>query len=171
MTDKLCYYSKSKNVDAGKGSNEFVNDPAIYSELNKIDNWRKKLSNFYTEPFTYEGKRYNSVEHAFQSYKIALVSKEKAEYFTLDSNHPIGQGDGSVAQKNRKLVVLDNEQLKTWDGIKHDLMKNISLQRILQSDIYKNILLMTGKAELWHVVVRKGIVRNKYLEELRDSFI
>ncbi len=30
---------------------------------------------------------------------------------------------------------------------------------------------MTGKAELWHVVVRKGIVRNKYLEELRDSFI
>jgi predicted NAD-dependent protein-ADP-ribosyltransferase YbiA (DUF1768 family) len=171
MTDKLCYYSKSKNVDAGKGSNEFVNDPAIYSELNKIDNWRKKLSNFYTEPFTYEGKRYNSVEHAFQSYKIALVSKEKAEYFTLDSNHPIGQGDGSVAQKNRKLVVLDNEKLKTWDGIKHDLVKNISLQRILQSDIYKNILLMTGKAELWHVVVRKGIVRNKYLEELRDSFI
>lgn len=171
MTDKLCYYSKSKNVNAGRGANEFVNDPAIYSELNKIDNWRKKLSNFYTEPFTYEGKRYNSVEHAFQSYKIALVSKEKAEYFTLDSNHPIGQGDGSVAQKNRKLVVLDNEQLKTWDGIKHDLMKNISLQRILQSDIYKNILLMTGKAELWHVVVRKGIVRNKYLEELRDSFI
>ena len=171
MTDKLCYYSKSKNVNAGRGANEFVNDPAIYSELNKIDNWRKKLSNFYTEPFIYEGKRYNSVEHAFQSYKIALVSKEKAEYFTLDSNHPIGQGDGSVAQKNRKLVVLDNEQLKTWDGIKHDLMKNISLQRILQSDIYKNILLMTGKAELWHVVVRKGIVRNKYLEELRDSFI
>jgi len=171
MVDKLCYYSKSKNVDAGKGTNEFVNDPAIYSELNKIDNWRKKLSNFYTEPFTYEGKRYNSVEHVFQSYKIALVSKEKAEYFTLDSNHPIGQGDGSVAQKNRKLVVLDNEQLKTWGGIKHDLMKNISLQRILQSDIYKNILLLTGKAELWHVVVRKGIVRNKYLEELRDSFI
>jgi predicted NAD-dependent protein-ADP-ribosyltransferase YbiA (DUF1768 family) len=171
MTDKLCYYSKSKNVNAGRGVNEFVNDPAIYSELNKIDNWRKKLSNFYTEPFTYEGKRYNSVEHVFQSYKIALVSKEKAEYFTLDSNHPIGQGDGSVAQKNRKLAVLDNEQLKTWDVIKHDLMKNISLQRILQSDIYKNILLMTGKAELWHVVVRKGIVRNKYLEELRDSFI
>ena len=106
MTDKLCYYSKSKNVNAGRGANEFVNDPAIYSELNKIDNWRKKLSNFYTEPFTYEGKRYNSVEHVFQSYKIALVSKEKAEYFTLDSNHPIGQGDGSVAQKNRKLVVL-----------------------------------------------------------------
>jgi predicted NAD-dependent protein-ADP-ribosyltransferase YbiA (DUF1768 family) len=90
MTDKLCYYSKSKNVNAGRGANEFVNDPAIYSELNKIDNWRKKLSNFYTEPFIYEGKRYNSVEHAFQSYKIALVSKEKAEYFTLDSNLPIG---------------------------------------------------------------------------------
>jgi hypothetical protein len=30
---------------------------------------------------------------------------------------------------------------------------------------------LTRDAELWHVMVRKGIVRNKYLEELRNRFL
>lgn len=167
--DKLCYYSKSRNVDAGKGKNEFVNDYSNYEELNKIDNWRRILSNFYVEPFTYEDKTFNSVEHAFQSYKIALVDEIKAGFFTLESGHPIGQGDGSIAQKNRKLVILNKEQLEYWDSIKHDIMTNITKQRILQSETYKNVLQLTLNAELWHVIVRKGIVRNKYLEELRDE--
>ena len=167
--DKLCYYSKSKNVDAGKGKHEFVNDSSMYKELNKIDNWRKILSNFYTEPFIYEDKTYNSIEHAFQAQKIALVNKEKAEYFTINSNHLIGISDGSVAQKNRKLVILNKEQLEYWNTIKHDIMKKITLQRILQSEIYKKILLLTKKSELWHCVIRNGIVRNIYLENLRDN--
>lgn len=169
ITDKLCYYSKSKNASVGKGANEFIKDPLIYKELNKIDNWRRILSNFYTEPFIFEEMQYNSVEHAFQSCKIALVDKKKASYFTLNSNHPIGLGNGAIAQKNRKLVVLNAEQLAHWDNIKDDIMKAITLQRIIQSDIYRNVLLLTNKAELWHVISRRGIVRNIYLEELRDS--
>jgi predicted NAD-dependent protein-ADP-ribosyltransferase YbiA (DUF1768 family) len=170
-TDKLCYYGKSKNVIAGKGKNEFVNDATLYSELNKIDNWRKILSNFYVEPFTYEGKRYNSVEHAFQAQKIALVDINKSELFTLDSNHLIGLGDGATAQKHRKLVVLSPSQLECWDNIKDNIMANITRQRILQSEIYSNVLRLTNRAELWHVVVRKGIIRNEYLEKLRDELL
>lgn len=167
--DKLCYYSKSRHAPVGKGQHEFVENPSLYDELDKIENWRRILSNFYTEPFVYKEKTYNSVEHVFQSYKIALVNPEKAAYFTMESLHPIGQGDGAMAQKNRKLVVLNDAQLKHWDSIKHDLMTDITFQRILQSNTYKKVLLLTHHAELWHVVVRKGIVRNKYLEELRDG--
>jgi len=169
QTDKLCYYSKSKDVSVGKGKHEFIRDTSTYKELDKIIGWRQILSNFYTEPFVFENKSYNSVEHAFQSYKIALVNEEKANYFTLNSNHPIGLGDGYIAQKNRKLVILNKEQLEYWNKIKHNLISKITLQRILQSTTYKNILLLTGKAELWHIIVRKGIIRNKYLEDLRDS--
>jgi len=169
--DKFCYYSKSRNAPVGKGQNEFVRNSSLYTELDKIENWRRILSNFYTEPFLYKGKNYKSVEHVFQSYKIALVSPEKADYFTMDSQHPIGQGDGAIAQKNRKLVVLNDAQLKHWDTIKHDLMTDITYQRILQSTTYKKVLLLTRDAELWHVMVRKGIVRNKYLEELRNRFL
>ena len=87
----------------------------------------------------------------------------------MESNHIIGLGDGSYAQKNRKIVLLNKEQLDYWDTIKHDIMKDITEQRILQSEIYKRVLKLTKDAELWHVMVRKGIVRNKYLEDLRDN--
>jgi len=169
-TDKLCYYSKSADAKAGKGKNEYASNFMVYNELDKIPNWRRILSNFYVEPFMFEGKTFNSVEHAFQGYKVSLVNKEKGEYFTLESNHPIGKGDGSVAQKNRKLVLLNAEQLAYWDSIKYKIMIEITHQRILQSTTYRNVLLLTKNAELWHVICRKGIVRNTYLEELRELF-
>lgn len=169
-TDKLCYYSKSRNAPVGLGANESIKEPSQYFQLDKIENWRRILSNFYCEPFTYKDKQYNSIEHVFQSYKIALVSPEKAHYFSINSNHEIGLGDGALAQKNRKLVVLNKQQLEHWDSIKHELMTDITLQRILQSDIYKTVLLATKNAQLWHIISRKGIVRNQYLEELRDTF-
>lgn len=167
--DKLCYYSKSKNVPVGNGIHEYINDISQYTELNKIKNWRKILSNFYIEPFIYENKTYNTVEHAFQAQKIALVDKLKSEYFTIESNHNIGIGDGLIARKNRKIILLNKEQLKYWDTIKQDIMIRITYQRILQSNTYKNILKLTNKAELWHVISRVGLIRNKYLEELRDN--
>jgi predicted NAD-dependent protein-ADP-ribosyltransferase YbiA (DUF1768 family) len=168
-SDKLCYYSKSKHVDAGSGCNEFVGNISKYSELNKIKDWRRILSNFYVEPFEYEGNIYNSVEHAFQSCKIRLANKEMANYFTVGSNHYIGLGDGALAQRSRKIVVLSKSQIRKWDCIKYNIMIQITLQRILQSTKYKNILLLTGNAELWHVISRNGVIRNKYLEELRDA--
>ena len=92
-----------------------------------------------------------------------------ANYFTVNSNHYIGLGDGSLAQRSRKIVVLSKSQIRNWDCIKYNIMIQITLQRILQSTKYKNILLLTGNAELWHVISRNGVVRNKYLEELRDA--
>jgi len=64
--DKLFYYSKSKDVNAGKGRNEVVSsDPNKYEDLNKIKNWRQILSNFHEYPFTYNNFRYNTIEHCF----------------------------------------------------------------------------------------------------------
>lgn len=169
MQDKLCYFSKSKNVPAGKGIHEFINNPSDYEELNKINNWRKILSNFYIEPFIYKDKTYNSVEHAFQAQKISLVDLETAYYFTLDSKHSIGLGDGVIARKNRKIVSLNKEQLKYWDSIKYNIMIDITKERIIQSENYRNVLNLTRNAELWHIISRKGIIRNKYLEDLRKN--
>jgi hypothetical protein len=46
--------------------------------LKIMKNWRKILSNFHLCPFQYKEYTYNSIEHAFQSQKIALVLFEKA---------------------------------------------------------------------------------------------
>lgn len=169
MTDTLFFFSKSADKLAGKGSNETVNSPKDYDELNKIKDWRKILSNLYFSPFTYDGKTYNSVEHAFQAKKIELVDTEKAYWFTVDSNHKIGLGDGLVARKNRKLVILSHNDLLKWDSIKRDILKDILYQKFTQVDLAKEVLIKTKDAILLHGTRGIPIERQYGLEEIREE--
>ena len=56
-SDKLCYYSASKDVFPGQGSNEYVNNGSNYEDLSKNKNWRKVLSNFHEYPFIFNEKK------------------------------------------------------------------------------------------------------------------
>ena len=95
--DVLAFYSKSRDIAPGKGAQENTSD--TYEDLASIKNWRKILSNFHCYPFKYGDYTYNSIEHVFQAIKIKLAAEEKAKWFTLESGHEIGQGDGALAQK------------------------------------------------------------------------
>ena len=170
--DKLFYYSKSKDVKAGSGKNETVANPDKYNELNKIKNWRRILSNFHEYVFVYDNFRYRTVEHCFQSQKIKLIDNKIAHNFTVESGHIIGQGDGNIARKNRKAVLLNKDQLKIWDENKDAIMKNICYAKYKQCDEFKRVLHLTLDAELWHIVMRsKYPVHTVYLEEIRDGKI
>ncbi len=83
------------------------------------------MSNFYVAPFVWENRTWNSVEHAFQASKIRIVDPEKFEWFTLESGHEIGKGDGLVARKNRKLIILNHKQLRIWNQIKSKILEDI----------------------------------------------
>ena len=167
--DKLFYYSKSADKPAGKGTNEIAVDNNIYKELNKIKDWRKILSNFYISEFTYDNNIYNSVEHAFQAKKIELVNKDKAYLFCKNSGHIIGSGDGLIARKNRKLVILNNEYLKKWNNIKHKVMEDILLAKFTQVPIAKQVLLLTKNAILLHGSKGIPITRQYDLENVRNK--
>jgi len=170
MEDTLFFYSKSADKPAGKGSNEYVANPQDYDELNSIKDWRKILSNFYYAPFVYDGRTYNTAEHAFQSAKIRLVDPIKANWFTVESGHPIGQGDGLVARQNRKLVVLDGIKLSQWNNIKYEELYHILLAKFYQVALAKKVLLATGKAVLLHRASRTGpIERQHQLEKVRAT--
>lgn len=169
--DQLFYYSKSADKPAGKGTNEKAVDYTIYNELNKIKDWRKILSNFYMSEFTYENKIYNSVEHAFQAKKIELVDKDKAYWFCKNSGHMIGKGDGLIARKNRKLVILNDDDIKKWDGIKHKIMEEILLCKFTQVPIAKQVLLLTHNAILLHGTKGIPITRQYDLENVRNKII
>ena len=169
LNDKLYFYSKSKDVAPGKGIYETINDIKDYEELEKIKDWRKILSNFHLYPFQYKKYTYNSIEHAFQSQKIALVSPEKAYLFTIESGDDIGKGDGNIARKNRKLLILNKEILKEWNIIKNDIMYDIMLSKYKICSEAANILKKTGKAELWHIISRsKQHYRIIHLEKIRN---
>ena len=168
---KFFYYSKSRDVAPGKGVNEIVENAKDFDDLKNIKDWRKILSNFYVEKFKYNGLTYNSVEHAFQAVKISLVDKDKAFWFTIESGNEIGLGFGDVAQKNRKLIKLNKNQLEEWGKIKYNVLINITKERVKQSEHYQRVLRETKNAELWHIRVRKSAIRNKYLEDIRSEYI
>jgi ribA/ribD-fused uncharacterized protein len=168
--DKLFYYSKSANKQAGKGVNEFVSNYNEYDELNKIKDWRKMLSNFYVAEFNYNGNTYYTAEHAFQAKKIELVDSAKAYFFCIESGNIIGTTkDGNIARKNRKLVILDDERIKIWNKIKHNIMKEILICKFTQNKELGNVLLLTKKAILLHGAKGIPISRQYDLEEVRNS--
>ena len=167
--DTLFYYSKSANKLAGKGVNEEVLNYKIYDELNKIKDWRKILSNLYIHEFIYEDKTYNSVEHVFQSKKIEIVDKEKAYWFCKNSGNDIGMGDGFIARKNRKLIILKPEELIIWNNIKYQVMYEILLAKFTQISIAKKVLLLTHNAILLHGARGIPICRQIELEQVRNE--
>jgi predicted NAD-dependent protein-ADP-ribosyltransferase YbiA (DUF1768 family) len=169
--DKLFYYSKSKDVYPGQGVNENVNHPEEFKKLSQIPNWRLVLSNFYVSPFEYEGYTWNSVEHAFQSKKIGLVDPQKAFWFTLDSGHKIGQGNGLEARKNRKLILLNDQELKKWFHIRSKIMEDILYSKFSQVPLAAKVLYATNDAELWHSPGREKAERQLELENVRDRLI
>ena len=167
--DKLYFYSKSRDLDVGKGVNEVVENRGLYDELGKIKNWRKVLSNFHMYPFKYEGKIYNTIEHVFQAKKIEIVDKEKAYWFTADSGHEIGLGDGEVARKNRKLVKLNKDELIVWGMMKDQVMYDASIEKYEACEEAREVLKATKNAQLWHIVSRGKPVRFEHLEKIREG--
>lgn len=165
--DKFYFFSKSALLPPGKGANEFVADETLYQNLGV--GFRQVLSNFHFCPFKFDdGYTYNTIEHVFQAKKIALVNDKEAFKFTVESGHAIGQGDGAVAQKNRKLVKLDDKQLAHWHTIKYEIMKAAALAKYQTCKEAAMILKATLNAELWHIVSRKKPERFTHLEQVRE---
>jgi ribA/ribD-fused uncharacterized protein len=167
MPDILCFFSRSKDAAPGKGAGESVDDPALYTELGAIKDWRKVLSNFHMWPFVFEGATYNTIEHAFQAAKIRLVDPEKAVWFTRESGHEIGQGDGLVARKHRKLVLLNSTQIAEWDQLSTNVMGRAALEKFRACEEARCILKATRDAQLWHHMARARPARFLHLEYIR----
>ena len=174
--DKLYFNSKSADVAPGKGKGggkggghrEHVKHPPSYTKLRGMKNWRRVLSNFHEHPFEFEGERYNTIEHAFQSRKIAIANPAEALKFTMGSGHEIGQGDGVAARKNRKLVTLGLDQLALWDAQHMDVMARAAECKYQACAEAREVLMATHGAQLWHAQSRGGEpVRFTHLETIR----
>lgn len=169
--DRFVFYSGSADKKPGKGVNE-IGDSSKYVELSNINDWRKVLSNFHVYPFKYDGYTWNSIEHVFQSKKIELVDPKRAFEFTIESGSDIGLGDGKMAQKNRKLVVLSGSHLRAWDEMKDRIMKEAAIEKYKACEYASHILSLTKGAELYHLERSRGkpskLVHFKHLEEIRE---
>lgn len=165
--DKLYFFSRSKDVPPGKGTHEFVSNPDDYVDLQKIPDWRRVLSNFHEFDFEYEGRKYRTVEHAFQASKLRLADPWKADNLSLDSESEVAMGDGLEARRKRKWAILNSEQLRTWNEIKGSVMKNILETKAKSCEQLRNVLVATKSAQLWHSAPRIRAERMTHLEEIR----
>ena len=67
-------------------SNETLNNSKKYDALKLFPHWRRRLSNFDSSlDFTWKGRMWRSVDHAFQGAKMWLVDEEKCNCFSIDS--------------------------------------------------------------------------------------
>lgn len=171
--DKLYFYSKSRDVPPGRGTNEFVADECNYADLAKIPNWRRLLSNFHAPGghIKYGGHEFMTIEHAFQSTKIALRDPITAKSFAIESGSALAlHRDGSEAQKNRKIIKLNPEEIDKWSQMSINVMKDaaMSLYSDPLNEYERSTLLATKESELWHIQNRKPAIRFMHLEEVRS---
>ena len=126
MTDKLYFYSKSRDVYPGTGTIEVCLDPSTYLELSSIPRWRQVLSNFSDDcDIEYKGRTYRTIEHAFQAAKIAL--------FSLESGSELSGGSGADAQSKRKMRKLNKEQLSRWATHQDSLLRQVWRYKVRSS--------------------------------------
>jgi ribA/ribD-fused uncharacterized protein len=169
--DRLYYFSRSADKYPGKGSNEYVKNPNDYLELSKIADWRKMLSNFWVAPFDINGVRFNTVEHAYQGSKIGIADPDLGHSFSLNTGSELSQSSGDVAQKNRKLVVLNSDQLTKWQLVQDELVYQALVSKFSQNPDLREVLLFTNDAELWHGAPRVKPNRQYILEKVRAELL
>jgi predicted NAD-dependent protein-ADP-ribosyltransferase YbiA (DUF1768 family) len=134
---EFVYHTKSRDGMPGKSPGEKITDEEIknFLALNKIPNWRKKLSNDWVEPFTYNNHKWASVSHLYEASKYKSDPRKYIQY-SLDS--------GSELSKN---ITLNKEGKVDKDFNKNKVLQEALLAKWSLPEM-KELLLATKKAKL-----------------------
>ena len=178
-TDMFLFYSKSKNDFPGYGKNETVSDPTEYTNLSKMKNWRRTLSNMYInigsdgeqKPlFNLAGFNWASVEHWYHANKYRYKIEEDESYknfylgFTFDSNSEYSKDPKKALSIGGKSGRLNGKKTRptnivmdpNFENIKDKVMLEGQRAKYNQNETSKMVLLATKKAKLVHRVLRRG---------------
>ena len=171
------FYSKSKDVKPGRGSGEQIKEGEDdkYSELVKIPDWRKVMSNFFLAPFSLDDHRWNTVEHYYHANKFKKNHPDFYLEFTLDSKSAFSK-DPVLAKaaggksgfytstkkdkkgnKKRKKVILRPKNIKADEEFwpkKDEIMESALKAKFTQNELAKQVLKATHNAKLVHYLGR-----------------
>lgn len=173
-TDRLYYFSKSKDKIPGEGVHERVKNLDMYSHLSKIKNWRQILSNFYMLSFIIDNKRWLTVEHYYQGSKFCESFMHE---FSIDSESEISKlpelakaaGGKSGKFKGKTLRPSHIEcKIEEFNKKREAIMYKAMFAKFSQNSHALTVLLNTKDAELWHGTRGVPPKRVYVLESLRN---
>lgn len=123
------YLNKDNDVESSE-----VESINIYST---DKNGFEALSNLYPRNFTFDGKEYHSVEHAYQTLKTGKFNKTVYDEYNrrYDNNEKLGKFTAGT---------------KADSSISEKLMTDIIHSALEQNKEYRDLLLSTVKSELTH---------------------
>ena len=166
-------YGKSNDKPLpGKGSGEKISMEQIkdYSELSKIMDWRRKLSDAYITPIKIDDYTWNSIVHYMNGNKF----KSNMDYykqFTLESSSVISESvekakeAGNLKSKIRpKDISIDED----YEIKKSELLLNAYKNKFEQHEEFKNILKLTRKSTIKNYLKGKEAEINYELMKTRE---
>lgn len=184
------FYSDSQNGPLpGKGSGEKMPENMMkdFAELHAIPDWRRKLSNFWSQRFTLDNHSWTSVEHYYQGAKFKAQNQDFYLSFSLDSNTELSKdpnmakaaggksGKYKDTQIRPKQVTLDPDFYETVGGVNGETraekeMYAAQLAKFSQNTDLKQMLIETKNAKLMHFVRGSPPILFESLMAIREKF-
>jgi predicted NAD-dependent protein-ADP-ribosyltransferase YbiA (DUF1768 family) len=169
------FYSKSADKPLpGKGEGEKLGPEGsgAYTELARIPQWRKKLSNGWPAEFKLDGHKWLTAEHYYQASKFKKGDRAFYLQFSLDAkdsslakNVDLAKAAGGKSGKLKdeqvrpKDVSIDADFYYKSEGSKLSRgemeLENALRAKFTQNSELKQLLMGTKKAKLEHIVRSK----------------
>jgi hypothetical protein len=181
----ISYINSNGNPFPGLGIGEKIRMDVLmeFVDLGLINDWRKKLSNEWVQPFTLDNHKWNSVEHYYQASKFKQTNPGFYLSFSLDTGSDLsknvemaksaGGKTGKWEVDGKEVILLRAENVEIDpDFYKSRYNKELydaQYAKFTQNKELKDLLMATKNAKLMHYVNNKPLEEYKHLMEIREK--